>query len=123
MADCEHIKFYSPKDTYGGEVPEERCYATEYAVPEELREPTDIIKLEPKYVPDPIIIGNDQLQNSCPEGTYSDKNSLIIIPKNKFTEELLIQNIYDIPEEVITYIAKNKLEEKLGDYLNNALLL
>lgn len=123
MADCENIKFYSPKDTYGGEVPEERCYATEYAVPEELREPTDIIELEPQYVPDPIIIGNDQLQKSCPEGTYSDKNSLIIIPKNKFTEELLIQNVYDIPEEVIIYIAKNKLEEKLGDYLNNALLL
>lgn len=119
MSDCDDIKFYSPKDTYGGEVPQERCYSVEQKVPQELREPTDVVELKLSYIPDPILIGNDHIEVYCPEGTLQGEQKGVIINKNKFTEEFLLQSVYSIPQEVIVYITKNKLEPSIQDYLNN----
>jgi hypothetical protein len=46
MDDCDNLIFYSPKNKIGGYEKNAKCNEVEVKVPNELREPTDVITEE-----------------------------------------------------------------------------
>ena len=92
MEDCENIKFYSPEDTFGGVVKPQVCFTSIEDVPQDLKEPTDVVDIEVIYDPKAIHIYNKEVTVSCAEDTVPNQFSTITIAAN--TEKDVIKNSY-----------------------------
>lgn len=117
MDDCDNLIFYSPKNKIGGYEKNAKCSEVQVKVPNELREPTDVITEEIQYIPEAILVYNTPVTVQCPEGTVITDNYKITVPADTFSDYIYIQNITDISDTVLEYIAKNKLEADITTQL------
>lgn len=117
MADCnKEVTFYSPKDQFGGIKPILVCGPQDQdKVPEELREPTDNYQVQINLEPGPIVVVNKMQEVTCAPGMIGAPNaSHIIIPQGQFQDLVYFSAVETIKEDVLTYIAKNKLENTIS---------
>ena len=119
MEDCENIKFYSPEDTFGGVVKPQVCFTSTENVPQDLKEPTDVVDIEVIYDPKAIHIYNKEVTVNCSEDTVPNQFSTITIAANTEKDVIFLQEITSIPQTVLEYIAKNNLEEVISDLIKD----
>lgn len=122
--DCDQVVFYSTKDTFGGYKTPQVCNTDiKIKIPNELKEPTDKIVQDLEYVVKAITIGNSYLEKTCLEDQHSGQNSIVIVPENKFTQDIYLQQVFDIQQDVLEYISKNNLEPTIQQLLMDTQLL
>lgn len=112
MSDCDEIKFYSPKDQFGGNVKQSACNNPEQQVPDVLREPTDTYQESYDYSLPPIRVFNRRQEVQCPTGMYPDYgDGISIVEATKLYYDVYFDSVPDIADDVVQYIHDNNLVE------------
>ena len=122
MDNCEEVKFYSPKDTFGGVYKQAKCDPVSVKVPKELKEPYDVVEGQIIYTPADINVYNDEQKVECPAGTVEHDKSSITIYAATLSDTVKLQEVTSIADDVLYYIAKNKLENTIETFLKDKTL-
>lgn len=126
MSDCDDLKFYAPTDTFGGKKPLPSCLPGQKRVAPELRDPEEVYESIPELkVPGPIVVWNLPVAKTCEdkypgEGAVGDTS---IVVAGTYYEEILIPVVIeDVADDILDYIARNKVEVLLSDALREGRL-
>ena len=121
MSDCDDVKFYAPSDMFGGNKPLDACLpGTKRSVPE-LRDPEEIFEQVPELkVPGAISVWNASVTKTCTEeyGDGAVGDSSIVIA-GTYRDDVLIPTVVTVAEDVLDYIARNKVEVRISEELRD----
>lgn len=122
--DCDKKTFYSPSKPVGGVKPIIPCDPVERKLPQELKEPVDVVTPQPQNkIPKAITLRNKAMQAFCEidihdsEG-YPGTGQPAFVAAGTLTDVITVQTIASIPESVLNYISLNSLEDELETLLN-----
>lgn len=117
MSDCDEIKFYAPTDTFGGEKPLPSCLPGQKRIAPELRELEETFEEAPEpQVPGPIVVWNDPVVVTCAEGSYGEVS---VVVAGTYEENVLIPVVVEADDNVLDYIARNKVEVRISSALRD----
>lgn len=115
MSDCDDIKFYAPNDVYGGEKKVSPCIPGQLRVAPELRELEEGFTSEPVLqVPGPIIVNNKPVIMTCGAEAHGDPS---VVVSGAYSEDVLIPVVVEVDDDVLDYIARNKIEVRVSELL------
>lgn len=104
MSDCDDLKFYAPKDTFGGTKPVSSCIPGQKRVVPELRDPEEIYESTPELkVPGPIHVWNRPVTKTC-EDKYPNEEAVgdvSVIVAGTYQEEVLIPVVVEVADDIL----------------------
>lgn len=121
MSDCDDITFYSPSDTFGGNKPVDPCIPGKKRIAPELRDPEEVFEEVPKpKTPGPISVWNESVTKSCSveygEGAMGEVS---IVVAGTYREDVLIPVVITVGDDVLDYIARNRVEVLISEKLRD----
>jgi hypothetical protein len=120
MSDCDDIKFYAPNDVYGGDKKVSPCIPGQLRQAPELREPEEKFEEVPKLQePGPILVCNRPIVVTCKDGSNGDPS---VVAVGAYSEEVLIPVVVEVDDDILDYIARNKIENIISDRLKEGRL-